>query len=118
MRFWDNSSLDAKELGTRIRIARERQGLSQEEFAARISRDQRAVSEFENGKRRITVTELPTLARVLDVPLLYFFEGDLRPNDQDRAVLEQFHRLPNSHQRRAAIDILRIFSDTMTTVSD
>ena len=55
-------------LGQRIRTAREAQGLSQEEFAARISRDQRAVSEYENGKRKITVTDLPRLAEVLGVP--------------------------------------------------
>jgi repressor LexA len=103
--------LDAKELGERIRKAREQLGLSQEDFAQRISRDQRAVSEYENGKRRISVTDLPTFARVLNVPLLYFFEGELELTDLDRLLLEEFHRLSTPQSRQSAVALLRVFSD-------
>lgn len=98
-------------LGERIRIARERKGLSQEELAARIGRDQRAVSEYEHGKRRIAVVDLPTFARVLEVPLLYFFEGELQLEDLDSALLHQFRRLPTSQARASAVELLRVFSD-------
>jgi repressor LexA len=103
--------LDAKELGVRIKRAREQRGLSQEDFAQLIKRDQRAVSEYENGKRRISVTELPTFARVLNVPLLFFFEGELELTDLDRLLLEEFHRLSNAQSRQSAIELLRVFSD-------
>jgi len=44
--------MDAKIIGRRIRTARERLGLSQEALATAIGRDQRTVSEYENGKRQ------------------------------------------------------------------
>ncbi len=111
MRFQDIDELDARLLGRRIRRARERQGLSQEQFAALISRDQRAVSEYEHGKRRISVTELPNFARALNVPLLYFFEDDLAETDLDRELLDEFRRLPDERSKKSAIGIVRIFSD-------
>lgn len=107
--------MDAQTLGDRIRQARERLGLSQEEFAALIARDQRAVSEFEHGKRRLAATELPLIAQALEVPLLYFYEGEFSPQDLDTAILKEFHRLPTSEARQSAIDLLRIFSDALLT---
>jgi transcriptional regulator with XRE-family HTH domain len=111
MRFQDIPLVNPKELGHRIREARERRGLSQEDFAARISRDQRAVSEYEHGKRRISVTELPVFAQVLDVPLLYFFEGETSPQDLDREILQYFNGLPSSKAKQSAIQLIRIFSE-------
>jgi transcriptional regulator with XRE-family HTH domain len=105
--------LDATLLGQRIRQARERKRLSQEDFAAQIGRDQRAVSEYEHGTRRIAVIDLPTIARVLDEPLLYFYGEDLNNHDLDTEILKQFHRLPDIQAQQAAIDLLRIFSDTI-----
>ena len=105
--------LDAKLLGLRIRQAREQRGLSQEEFAALIKRDQRAVSEYEHGKRRISVTDLPRVAQALDVPILYFFEGDVTATDQDRMVLDAFHRITNLKDRQSAIEILLTFGDAL-----
>jgi transcriptional regulator with XRE-family HTH domain len=115
--FRINMPLDPKLLGQRMRQARERLGLSQDDFAALISRDQRAVSEYENGKRRITVTELPTIAKVLKVPLLYFFEGEVEVNDLDRVLLEAFHQLPNDVAQSSAIEILRLFNRALGTPS-
>ncbi len=96
-------------LGERIRQARERKGLSQEDLAALVARDQRAISEYEHGKRRISVTDLPTFARALDVPILYFFEGDLNPRDLDRTILDEFNRLRSDELRQYAIELIRVF---------
>lgn len=112
MRFQDIYDLmDPKELGQRIRQARERLGLSQDDFAELIERDQRAVSEYEHGKRRISVTELPKFAEALDVPLLYFFEGQINLNDLDRELLEYFHQLPSVKSMQSAIQIVRVLID-------
>ncbi len=103
--------LDMQILGVRIRRAREERGLSQEEFAAQISRDQRAVSEYENGKRKISVTDLPLFADVLGVPLSYLYEETISPDSLDAALLKEFHRLPSSAIKQVAIEVLRLFSD-------
>lgn len=109
-------ALDLLEFGTRIRQARERLGLSQEDLASRIQRDQRAVSEYEHGKRRIAATDLPRLADALEVPLMYFFEGDLDSDDLDRMLLIEFKRLPSSAIKRDAIELLRVFSGAVKRV--
>jgi len=59
------------ELGQRIRQARERISMSQEKFAEAIERDQKAISEYETGKRKIAAIEMPHIAAVLGVPISY-----------------------------------------------
>jgi transcriptional regulator with XRE-family HTH domain len=102
--------LDAAWLGIRIRQAREHRQMSQEDLAAAVAKDQRAISEYEAGKRKLAVTDLPRFATVLDVPLMFFFEEDASLHDLDAALLNHFHQLPTPEIRQAAIDILRIFS--------
>lgn len=102
--------MDLQRLGNRIRQAREQLGLSQEAFAARVSKTQTAVSEYENGNRRISITEIPKFAEVLQVPIMYFFEDNLNPTDRDFAVLEVFHKLSPASQQDA-IRILHILID-------
>jgi len=97
-------------LGQRIRGAREQRGLSQEEFAALIGRDQRAVSEYENGKRRIAVTDLPKFADALGMPLAYFYEEGIDADDFDQALLREFHQLPNEAAKQDAIDLMRLLT--------
>lgn len=99
--------LDLKELGQRLRHSRERMGLSQEDFASLVGKDQTAISEYENGKRKITITDLPMFAHVLNVSINYFFEGELTADDLDRALLREFHQLPNQ-AKLDAIEVLRL----------
>jgi transcriptional regulator with XRE-family HTH domain len=103
-----NSRVDSVTLGQRIRIARERQGLSQEDFAALLSRDQRAVSEYERGKRKIAVTDLPRFADILHVPLQYFYDETTTLDELEPLLLQEFRRLPTAQAKQAAIDLIRI----------
>ncbi len=104
--------MDPKWLGLRIRQARERRGMSQDDLAAALARDQRAISEYENGKRKLATTDLPAFATVLEVPVLYFFEPDVGVDDSEAALLNYFHQLPSPEAKQAAVDILRILSHT------
>ena len=113
MRLKDICDLDPVEVGLRIREARERKHLSQEDLAASMGVDQRAVSELENGKRRLPITEVSELSLVLGVPVLYFFGQDISPDDLDIALLEQFHRLPNHQTKKSVIGVVRAISDTV-----
>lgn len=102
--------MDPRWLGLRIRQAREVRGISQEDLAVAVSKDQRAISEYENGKRKLAVTDLPAFATVLEVPLLYFFEPTVSSDNLDEALLNYFHKLPTPEAKQAAIDMLRILS--------
>lgn len=103
--------MDAKKLGLRIRQARERLAISQEDLAAAISKDQKAISEYENGKRKLAVTELPDLAMVLQVSVNYFFEDETNGEDRDAALLNYFHELSSPDDQQAIIDVMRILTD-------
>jgi transcriptional regulator with XRE-family HTH domain len=100
--------VDTKILGGRIRDARERLALSQEDLAALVAKDQGAISEYESGKRRLAANDLPIFSRALNVPLLYFFQGELRETDLDRLLLQEFNQLPTPEVKQAAIDIVRV----------
>jgi transcriptional regulator with XRE-family HTH domain len=113
MQFLDIRRVEQAQLGQRIRAARENAGLSQEEFAEAVRKDQRAISEYENGKRKIPATDLATFAHVLGVRITYFYEQDTTADDLDQLVLHQFHTLPTPEAKHAAIQVLRLFSDTL-----
>ncbi len=105
--------MNAKEFGSRIRKAREDRGLSQDELAALISKDQRAIYEYEAGKRRLAAIDLPTLARALGVSVAYFYEENIPADELDRVMLREFQRLPSLTAKRGMIELLRAFSDTL-----
>lgn len=98
--------MDPKIFGNRIRQARERLGISQEELARLVSKDQTAISEYENGKRKMSAVDLPALSKALEVPLLYFYEDEVSSHDQDHAVLDAFHQLSNPKVRQAIIELI------------
>jgi transcriptional regulator with XRE-family HTH domain len=106
-------SLDPKQLGERIRLAREARGLSQEQLAELIARDQRSVSEYENGKRRIYAHDLPTIAQALEIPLVYLFQDALSNDDLDIAMLEEFHRL-DRNARETVLEMVRLLTNLTT----
>lgn len=54
------------------------------------------------------------MARALEVSLLYFFEGEITAKDEDAALLEEFNRLPTPQARQSAIELVRVFSDSIT----
>jgi transcriptional regulator with XRE-family HTH domain len=112
MRF-GNNDLDAVLLGARIREARERLRLSQGDLAAMVSKDQRAISEYENGVRKLAATDLVLFAKALEVPVMYFYEGGADEQDLDQVALSEFRRLTTSKAKQAAIDIIRILSSTL-----
>lgn len=114
MIFTDNTNLNSQLLGLKIRKARERQGLSQEELAAEMGIGQRGISELENGKRRLAVTEVPLLAMVLDVPFMYFFSDTDQRTEYDAVLLEAFHQLPSAELQEMVIEMVRLLSKTLS----
>ena len=62
----------------RLRKARFEAGLTQEEVAERLGRNQSFVSRSETGERRVDIVELQALANVYQKPLSYFLEVSKR----------------------------------------
>lgn len=104
---------DEKTLGFRIKQAREKRGLSQAELARGLGIGQRGISELENGKRKLAVSELPILADVLEVPILYFIEGAmLQQGSLDQLLLLHFQAIQSDDLKKSIIEIARILSET------
>lgn len=85
--------MDEHQFGSKIRARREELGLSQNEIGMILGIDQGKVSLIEKGLRRIDVVkELPVLAKLLKVPVGWFFEETEAPKRQSpvEALIEQY----------------------------
>lgn len=106
--------VDPKQLGERMRRAREARGISQERFAELIERDQRSVSEYENGKRRIYANDLPRIANALEVSLIELFEDVLEPIDSETMLLTEYRKL-NGDGQKTLLQIARLFTQVFAS---
>lgn len=113
MSIWETSLVTQAELGQRIQQARERVSMSQRDFAEAVGKDQKAIHEYETGKRRISAVELASFARVLGVPVSYFYEGEFKTDELDQMLLQEFHSLPTDEDKKAAIQSVQVLSDTI-----
>jgi Zn-dependent peptidase ImmA (M78 family)/transcriptional regulator with XRE-family HTH domain len=67
-------NVDGRTLGERIREARKRAGVSQEELGRAIGLDRTAVNKIEGGIRKVTALELSDIAAEIGVRMSTFFE--------------------------------------------
>ena len=106
-------------IGARVKLRRKLMGLSQTQLGAAIGLTFQQVQKYERGTNRIAASTLHHLARVLDVPVSFFFDAmeegmklpisarDGRLSDPDSAeLLHHFHRIPEP-LRRPALDLLK-----------
>jgi transcriptional regulator with XRE-family HTH domain len=85
----DSENTRRARLAERLREAREYLGLSQQ-FVADNSRIPRvAISEIENGKRRVEALELDALAALYKHPISYFLEGALEQPESIHALARE-----------------------------
>jgi transcriptional regulator with XRE-family HTH domain len=62
-------------VGGQVRLRRAQAGLTQTELGSKLGLSFQAVQKYESGENRISASRLYQLARILDVPVSYFFEG-------------------------------------------
>ncbi|KQV66600.1 helix-turn-helix domain-containing protein [Caulobacter sp. Root343] len=62
-------------VGGRIRMQRRLLGLGQDALAAPLGLTFQQVQKYENGANRVSASKLWDIARTLQVPISYFFEG-------------------------------------------
>lgn len=96
-----------------LKDARGKRGLSQDYLGNLVGKDQKAISEYENGQRRVNAVDVPLFAKALEVSILYFYIGDITSQDLDETLLTEFHRLPNEQDQEVAIEMVRLFSNTV-----
>lgn len=62
------------QIGLRVKILRDREGISQEAFALRIGMDRSYLASIEAGKRNVTAHNLAKLAKGFELTLSEFLE--------------------------------------------
>lgn len=62
-------------IGAKIRAARAFRGLTREQLAAELGLMRQAVDKYERGENRLMASRLHQIARILDMPVEFFFEG-------------------------------------------
>ena len=68
--------MNEQDFGAKIKARREELGINQKEMAEALGLDQGKISLIEKGLRRIDVVkELPIIARVLKVPIGWFYDS-------------------------------------------
>lgn len=73
-------------LGQRLRVARERAGMTQTEAAQFIDVTSAALNQYESGKRRVDALSLERLARLYGVPLRSLFGQEVILSDWEEAL--------------------------------
>ena len=74
-------------IGQRLRMRRKLAGLSQEQLAERLGVTFQQVQKYEKGTNRISASRLFGAARLLSVPVSYFFEGLATPEAEAEHVI-------------------------------
>lgn len=104
-------------VGTRIRQRRTLLGLTQEKLAKAIGLTFQQIQKYERGANRVGSSRLFDLARVLDVPVSYFFE-DMSPFTQDKSPSKlmglasppaQELRGPDPMSKRETLELVRAY---------
>ncbi len=67
-------SADYAALRKRLKLARQKAGLSQSEAARRLGKGQSFIWKSEVGERRVDAVELKAFARVYGVSVMFFYE--------------------------------------------
>jgi transcriptional regulator with XRE-family HTH domain len=120
-------------VGARIRRRRVLLGLSQEKLAHAIGLTFQQVQKYERGTNRVSASRLYQLAKVLGVPISFFF-GDMSPEvsgkarglaeaadpfDDDllaqRVTLElvrAYHNIPEAATRRGVYKLVKAVAET------
>ncbi|WP_458094294.1 helix-turn-helix domain-containing protein [Roseomonas sp. WA12] len=76
-------------VGSRVRLRRMLLGMSQEKLGAALNLTFQQIQKYERGVNRIGASRLFDLARILDVPIGFFFD-DIPPSLQGRPVVNGF----------------------------
>ena len=124
-------------VGGRIRIRRRLIGMSQESLAQALGLTFQQVQKYERGSNRVSASKLYATAKVLDVPVHYFFDGlsdseagqDPADDGRERSIhdflqtsaglelADSFPKLSSALQRRI-LEFVRVLANEATGASE
>lgn len=100
-------------LGARIRFRRKQLGLSQTQLGENLGLTFQQVQKYEHGSNRISAARLLDMARVMTVPVTYFYEemiGQLRDSLHSVGLAEGQDAFKHDSSADEATELLQAFS--------
>ena len=108
-------------VGKRIRHRRWMIGVTQQQLADSVGIKFQQIQKYETGMNRVSASRLWDIARTLDVPIGFFFEGlageagdetvqaDVLANKEATELVRAYYAIPEA-QRRRLFDLARVLS--------
>lgn len=122
-----------RHVGTRIRIRRTTLGLTQEKLGEALGITFQQVQKYEKGTNRVGAVRLMSIAQVLNVPILFFFDGApgvIQTQEEDSstssissvmnskdciAVATAFDRIKDKNVRASVMKLVKALSETASS---
>jgi len=96
-----------KTIGDKIKARREQLNLTQVEFAKKLGVGKQRIAELENTCKRPSAEKLFEIAKILEVPMVYFLT-DCKLDDLDEEILlVQFRRISDKN-KKLIINIIKL----------
>lgn len=121
-----------RHVGSRVRMRRMLAGVSQEKLGEALGLTFQQVQKYEKGANRISASRLQQIAKMLDVPVSFFFEGapsgdmpsgsfsdaasttyisDFLATSEGVQLTKAFVRIKNGQVRRRVIDLVEAIAE-------
>jgi len=121
-----------RHVGSRVRMQRMLAGISQEKLGEALGLTFQQVQKYEKGTNRISASRLQQIAKMLGVPVSFFFEGapggeatsggfaeatastyvaDFLTTSEGVQLSKAFVRIKNPRVRRRVIDLVEALAD-------
>ncbi len=109
-------------VGKRIRHRRWMIGMTQQQLAEKVGIKFQQIQKYETGMNRVSASRLWDIARAVDVPISFFFEGledsqvqnsvegDILADKEALQLVRAYYAMPEA-QRRQIFELARVLSD-------
>ncbi|MBN8520326.1 MAG: helix-turn-helix transcriptional regulator [Alphaproteobacteria bacterium] len=109
-------------IGRNISFVRKQKNITQEELAKKLGITFQQIQKYENGKNRVSASNLMTISKILDVPLTCFFSEMLNVEDLSKSqsvpnlfssdtlkILRLLEAIKNKNVKRQLITFIESF---------
>jgi transcriptional regulator with XRE-family HTH domain len=121
-----------RHVGSRVRMRRMLAGVSQEKLGEALGLTFQQIQKYEKGSNRISASRLQQIAKMLDVPVAFFFDGaptgdmptggfsdsassayvsDFMSSTEGVQLTKAFVRIKNGKVRRRIIDLVESLAE-------
>jgi transcriptional regulator with XRE-family HTH domain len=112
-------------VGKRVRHRRWMVGMTQQQLGEAVGIKFQQIQKYETGMNRVSASRLWDIAKVMEVPISFFFEGldedngaakaanplgDLLADKEALELVRSYYAIPEN-QRRRLFDLARVLSD-------